>query len=234
MSAPPRTGPDDVSSRQSVREKRRSADGNRRPPGRADPVSPLGVRLREERDRLGLSLRELARRLEVSPSLVSQIETGKTQPSVRTLYAIVSELGVSVDDMFAVAEPPPGSPPTGEGPVQRAHDRRVIELESGVRWERLTPWHDPDVDFLYAIYEVGGASSSDGKLLRHNGREFGLVLSGRLSVTVGFEEHLLGPGDSISFDSGTPHRLRNDGDEIVHAIWVVLGRYHDARPPREP
>src|SRR4029078_2359163 len=53
----------------------------------------LGTRLRVELERRGLSLRELARRLEVSPSLVSQIETGKTQPSVRTLYAIVTELG---------------------------------------------------------------------------------------------------------------------------------------------
>ena len=59
----------------------------------------LGTRLRVERERRGLSLRELARRLEVSPSLVSQIETGKTQPSVRTLYAIVSEL-IGLDRMF--------------------------------------------------------------------------------------------------------------------------------------
>src|SRR5947199_8205169 len=65
----------------------------------------VGPRLRERRAQLGLSLRELARRLEVSPSLVSQIETGKIQPSVRTLYAIVSELGVSLDELFA----PPAS-----------------------------------------------------------------------------------------------------------------------------
>jgi len=62
--------------------------------------SPLGKRLRQERDQRGMSLRELARRLDVSPSLVSQIETGKVQPSVRTLYAMVSELGVSLDEMF--------------------------------------------------------------------------------------------------------------------------------------
>ena len=65
----------------------------------------LGKRLREERTERGISLRELARRLEVSPSLVSQIETGKIQPSVRTLYAMVSELGVSLDDVFGSADP---------------------------------------------------------------------------------------------------------------------------------
>ena len=211
----------------------------------------LGARLREERDRRGLTLRELARRLEVSPSLVSQIETGKTQPSVRTLYAIVSELGVSLDEVFSpsaagpdghslaasaragrgkvagVAKTGPGAP-EGHGRVQRLADRRKIDLGSGVHWERLTTWDDRDVDFLYATYEAGGSSSPDGSLMRHNGREFGIVLTGELGVTVGFEEHVLGPGDSIAFESSIPHRLHNDGDEVVTAIWMVLGRHHHA------
>jgi transcriptional regulator with XRE-family HTH domain len=215
--------------------------------GRDEASSPLGERLRAERDRLGLSLRELARRLEVSPSLVSQIETGKIQPSVRTLYAIVSELGVSLDELFAppaeASAAPASAPaaparsrarsrtarekaPAADGRVQRSHDRRAIELESGVRWERLTAWNDPDVEFLYTTYQVGGASSPDGTLVRHNGREFGTVISGRLGVTVGFEDYVLEPGDSISFESSLPHRLHNDGDVDVIAIWVVLGRYH--------
>jgi len=208
----------------------------------------LGSRLREERDRRGLTLRELARRLDVSPSLVSQIETGKTQPSVRTLYAIVSELGVSLDEVFAPADeesdghtlPPapriggrvafagPGltEPAEGHGRVQRSDERQVIDLGSGVRWERLTTWNDRDVDFLFTTYEAGGSSSADGSLMRHNGREFGIVLTGTLGVTVGFEEYVLGPGDSIAFDSSLPHRLHNDSDEVATAIWMVLGRHH--------
>jgi transcriptional regulator with XRE-family HTH domain len=199
----------------------------------------LGARLRAERERCGLTLRELARRLDVSPSLVSQIETGKTQPSVRTLYAIVSELGVSLDELFSPVDghvPVPASSrpvagddvrePLGSGRVQRAADRDVIDLGSGVRWERLTTWNDRDVEFLYAIYEAGGSSSPDGSLMRHNGREFGIVLSGELGVKVGFEDTTLGPGDSIAFDSTIPHRLHNDGDELATAIWIVLGRHH--------
>lgn len=203
--------------------------------------APLGARLRERRDQVGLSLRELARRLEVSPSLVSQIETGKIQPSVRTLYAIVSELGISLDEIFdlsgsgGAAAPAPRrrrraeadatAPEASAGHVQRAHEHRAIELESGVRWERLTASNDSDIEFLQAVYDVGGASSSDGKLVRHSGREFGFVQSGTLGVTVGFEEHVLGPGDSIAFESTIPHRLHNDGDEVVRAIWVTVGRY---------
>jgi transcriptional regulator with XRE-family HTH domain len=197
----------------------------------------LGTRLRVERERRGLSLRELARRLEVSPSLVSQIETGKTQPSVRTLYAIVTELGVSLDELFAPADgdgpvkavraaEEDARPPVGFGCVQRAADRDVIDLGSGVRWERLTTWNDRDVEFLYAVYEAGGSSSPDGSLMRHNGRELGIVLTGQLGVKVGFEDTVLGPGDSIAFDSAIPHRLHNDGGEVATAIWIVLGRHH--------
>ncbi len=208
----------------------------------------VGARLRAERDRLGLSLRELARRLEVSPSLVSKIETGKIQPSVRTLYAMVSELGLSLDEIFDLgavngpagpvgaqqAEAPSAKPSELEPPVeagvervQREGSRRAIELESGVRWERLTTWSDRDVEFIYATYEPGGASSPDGKFVRHNGREFGLVLSGSLRVTVGFEEYDLAPGDSITFESAIPHRLSNEGGADARAIWVVMGR-HDS------
>ena len=142
---------------------------------------------------------------------------------------MVSELGLSLDEMFVLgsprARPPAAADRGGAAPVQRAVDRRAIELESGVRWERLTAWNDNDIEFMEAIYEVGGASSPDGKLVRHSGREFGLVLSGTLSVTVGFEEHVLQPGDSISFASTIPHRLHNEGDEVARAIWVTLGRY---------
>ena len=187
--------------------------------------SALGERLRKERAERGLSLRELARRLEVSPSLVSQIETGKIQPSVRTLYAIASELGVSLDEMiFPAAAGLRRRPAATEGPVQRAHDRPVIELESGVRWERLSAWKDLDMEYLYAVYEAGGESSPADALVRHQGREFRVVRDGTLHVRVGFDEHVLEPGDSISFESTTPHRLHNDGSAVVHAIWVVVGR----------
>jgi mannose-6-phosphate isomerase-like protein (cupin superfamily) len=122
---------------------------------------------------------------------------------------------------------PAGSAATTVEPglaVQRSADRPAIQLNSGVRWERLMFWADEDVEFLEAIYEPGSASSPDDSLVRHNGHEFGHVLSGTLRIVVGFDEHILGPGDSITFPSSTPHRLSNDGPETVRAVWVVRGR----------
>ena len=205
----------------------------------ADFQDGVGQRLRSERERHGVSLRELARRLEISPSALSQIETGRSRPSVGTLYAIVSELDMSLDELFGSqrtvargAEAAGSAEETGATLVQRRDTRKGIELESGVRWERLTPTADQDVEFLYVVYEVGGASSRRGTHMRHMGREYGLVLSGRLRVIIGFdEEHELGPGDSIAFESSRPHRLENAGSEPVEAIWFVMGRSH--RDPRK-
>jgi transcriptional regulator with XRE-family HTH domain len=197
----------------------------------------IGERLRRERAERGLSLRELARRLDVSPSLVSQIETGKIQPSVRTLYAMVSELGVSLDDVFHAEDEPvvridrrhgtdTGAlmPSESVGHVQRSGTRPVVDLESGVRWERLTARNEPGVEFLFTFYPPGSESGASDALVRHTGREFGFILRGTLGLTVGFDEYTLEAGDSVFFDSTVPHRLHNDGDETVEAVWVVLGR----------
>src|SRR4029078_8282687 len=83
--------------------------------------------------------------------------------------------------------------------------------ESRVVWERLTTASMPNVDFLHVTYEVGGASSPEHELQRHSAQEWGYVLSGRLGVTIGFDEVVLGPGDAIAFDSPTPHRLATVG-----------------------
>jgi len=203
--------------------------------GDPDKYLELSRRLRAARERSGLSLRALASRLDISPSALSQIETGRSRPSVGSLYAITSELGVSLDSLFESDDRPstprpsakPQAPDMEGGPVQRAGARRALDLEAGVRWERLTAAADPEVDFLWVAYEPGGASSNG--LMRHSGKEYGLVLDGELHVTVGFETHVLAAGDSISFDSTTPHRLANEGDTPVLGVWVVIGRRSDPR-----
>lgn len=79
--------------------------------------------------------------------------------------------------------------------------------------------------FLYVKYAVGSASTpSKTLMMRHAGREYGYVISGRLLVPIGFDDYELDPGDSIVFDSTLPHRLAAIGDEPVHAVWIVVGR----------
>lgn len=198
-----------------------------------DNLQGIGDRLRQERIKAGISQRELARRLGLSASMISQLESGLSKPSVGTLYAVVTELNLSLDrvlrgDDFPEGRDPP--PPTEAiNPLLHPADRESIDLASGVRWEELTATSEEGVDFLYATYEVGGASTPDESLMRHHGREYGYVISGTLSIQIGFQKYELSPGDSIAFDSTRPHRLFNRGDEPVHAIWFVVGRDSDGR-----
>jgi len=195
--------------------------------------SKVGGRLRQERERRGISLRELARRVGVSPSLVSQIELDRVNPSVSTLYALVTELGMTMSDVFvddgSAASLVVRERRNADGLVAVPDTRSVINLASGVRWERLTPQSDPDVEFLYVVYPVGAESCPEDALVTHGGREYGYVESGTLGVRVGFDAYELGPGASIAFDSSSPHRLWTIGSDPVHAVWVVIGRAADPR-----
>lgn len=205
---------------------------------KGDPklLDGIGHRLREERVRAGISQRELARRLGLSASLISQLESGQSRPSVGTLYSIVTELGVSLDRVirgadFAETAGSDGDGRTERSPVVHPGERASIDLDSGVRWEELAADQEDGIDFLEAIYEVGGASTPDQSLMRHHGREYGFVMSGTLSIQIGFQKYELSPGDSIAFDSTMPHRFFNGGDVPVHAIWFVVGREADRRLP---
>ena len=213
------------------------------------PGNNFGRQLRAARERRNIGVRELSRRIEVSASMISQIELGRVMPSVRTLYAMTTVLGLSFDDLFSNgpssrgnpgADPSAGrpgeaasSPPEHAALVQRAGARKTLTLASGVRWEMLTSAPDPGVEFQESIYEVGGESAPPEGLMRHGGHEYGLVLKGLLGITVGWESYELRPGDSISFDSSTPHRLFNLADVPTVAVWVVVGRRADPRLPAD-
>jgi transcriptional regulator with XRE-family HTH domain len=193
----------------------------------------IGKRIREERLRQSIGVRELARRVGVSAGLISQVELGRASPSVGTLYAIVNVLGLSLDklllDQSSASAPVSRAARKGVDPVVRQGEGRTIQLASGVTWERLTPRAPQDVDFVSVIYEVGGESCPEDSPVRHSGSEYGHVLAGRLGVTVGLKTYELGPRDSISFESTRPHRLFNAGDELLEAIWFVVGRRGDPR-----
>jgi transcriptional regulator with XRE-family HTH domain/quercetin dioxygenase-like cupin family protein len=266
----------------------------------APALPPIGERLRQARLRRGMTVRGLARVVDVSASLISQIETGKSSPSVSTLYAITAALEISIEDIFGTvarrggngapesadlalaaavaagvvpvertvpASAPSGSVPaigptaspsgpispasaladappvdrSGEsavsqglrqlaqkrrvGPVVTPEAREVLRLDSGVTWELLGQLPDTHVDFLRITYEPGGSSSGVGVLMRHSGTEWGHVLHGQLTLTLGFEKYVLNPGDSISFDCSTPHSYANHGAEPAVGIWFVAERY---------
>jgi transcriptional regulator with XRE-family HTH domain len=190
----------------------------------------LGARIRQARQAAGFTVRGLAARAAVSPSLISQIERGRATPSVATLWAVATELGIPIGDLFDGPDRASRSSPAApSSPVQSPATRKTITLAGGVRWERLTRDADPDLEFIYVVYPPGAESCAPDALSRHGGREYGFVISGTLGVQIGFESHILPANASVSFDSTRPHRLWAIGDEPVVAIWAVLNRRDDDR-----
>jgi Predicted transcriptional regulators len=186
----------------------------------------VGERIRLIRQWRGVSLRRVAQELGVSPSLISQIETGKSLPSVQTLTQLAALFGVSTDDLLGItdrvrttvayvpAEPTPE--------VQRAEDNPVIEILDGVRWERLASSPSRRVETILVTYAPGASSSSDGRLVRHGGSQHALILEGELTLQLEFEQHVLRAGDSLQFESTRPHRFVNHTDAEAKGVWFLL------------
>lgn len=186
----------------------------------------IGARLRHERQVRGMSLRKVAQELGVSASLISQVETGKTQPSVATLYALASLLSVSVDDLLGLKaeQEPVAVPQSSSLELQRGVDNPVLEMENGVRWERLAMGSGGVADALLVTYQPGGSSSVEGKLMRHAGIEYAYFLSGEITLQLEFDTHVLGAGDSMHFDSSRPHMFANRGTVPAVGVWFIVGR----------
>lgn len=210
-------------------------------------TAEIGARLRDARLQRGLSLRSVAQELGVSASLISQVETGKTQPSVSTLYALVSHLGVSMDELLGVGAPVAaeaatevaGTPVFGHGgellpAIQRAGENPVLEMENGVRWERLAIGEGGPADALLVTYAPGATSSIEGKLMRHSGVEYAYLLEGELTLQLDFDTHVLHPGDSLQFDSVRPHLYSNTGEVPARGVWFVVGRRHQNQTMPSP
>jgi DNA-binding XRE family transcriptional regulator/quercetin dioxygenase-like cupin family protein len=225
-----------------------------------DPADGIGRRLGAYRAARGMRVAELARAVGVTPSLISQIEHGQSRPSVSTLFALAQALDVPVDAFFREAPDAPAGPPPADGgpganpppetappgpdgaagPAQNASSRgvvhpdarAVIDIEGGVRWERLTRATLDHLDFIELVYPPG--AQSHPRQYTHPGTEMVLVMSGYLEISVGFERYRLRPGDSIDFPSSLPHRYANPWDETARAVTVI---FYDCpgdggRPPR--
>lgn len=213
-----------------------AADG-----GNSDPSLEIGTRLAAIRGDQGVRVSALARQIGVSPSLISQIERGQSRPSVSTLFALSEALEVPVDAFFRdtaeaapaapsaalLAEMPmpddqqrPDMPATERRYMVRSNERAALDIDGGVRWERLTPTTLRAVDFLELIYSPG--AESNASLYRHPGTEMVLVLAGELHIFVGFELYELRTGDSICFPSTLPHRYLNPTEAETRAVTVIL------------
>jgi transcriptional regulator with XRE-family HTH domain len=172
----------------------------------------LGHRIRARRRELGLSLRELAKRVGLTASFLSQIERDLSSPSIESLRRISDALEVPMFHFLAE--------PEDRSPVVR-HDRRLkLTLpDSNLTYELLMPEPNRQMEAFLAEREPG-----DEKItvpLRQYTEEFIYVLQGQLEIQLDDEVHLLGPGDSIYFEGLQLRRLAAKGDTTLRFISVI-------------
>jgi transcriptional regulator with XRE-family HTH domain len=194
-------------------------------------VHRIGARIRTLRQDAGVSLTALARRLGVSASAISQIETGVMQPSVSRLVEIMSALGLPLslvfDERLSLSFPPPYALLSAEEQlpgvsVARATESASVDLQEGVVYRRLAPRSLPGTEYFESTYPPGASSGPQGTFLAHAGVETGVVVSGRLTFQFSDGEIELAAGDSISFPASKGHRVINSTTEVAVATWLTV------------
>lgn len=181
----------------------------------------LAARLREERRRKRLSLRKLAGECGLSPTTVHQIEAGRGSPSLATLQALASTLGVPLATLFEIGPPPPEPAvllSARKRPRTRTPGGALERLATGLPGQRLRG--------LVVTLAPGGDTGEEG--MTHPGHELVFGLTGRCVYEVAGKEYRIGPGDSLMLDSRQPHRGRNPGRREARLLLVLYA------PDEEP
>jgi DNA-binding transcriptional MerR regulator/quercetin dioxygenase-like cupin family protein len=168
-----------------------------------------GQRFRRLRVRRGLSLAQVARATRVSVGFLSALERGQMHSSVATLRRLARFYKTSIMSLFDT---------NGETQhLVRPEHRKILETSPGVRMELLAWGNTAMEPHLFRIKPGGGS----GESYAHEGEEFLHVLRGEFEIWLNKQEHyVLKPGDSLYFESSTPHRWKNSGRSETWLLWV--------------
>jgi transcriptional regulator with XRE-family HTH domain len=181
-----------------------------------DLTPTIGKRLREMRKMRGLTVREQASLLQVSPSTLSELERGIAGISLQRLQSVAHSLGVSVSDLLTHDE----SPTNEARPLEISQPADLgatsIRRGRGVHYT-LVGSHGEHTLQPYRIMFDAGAGYADDPIA-HPGEEFVYVLFGDVHLHLGDQQHLLTTGSCARFDSGVPHAFSNASHSNVAGL----------------
>lgn len=185
-------------------------------------VDALGERLRSLRTARGLTIIQLAELAGVSSGLISQIERGNSNPSIKTLQRLRGALGVNLWEFLdghPQAAPAEAGASVASPFVRRKADRpRIIVGVTRLVKELLSPRSDRNLRFMIITLPPAGESED---VIIGEGEKGGLVLQGRVRLTVGSDDAHLMEGDSFQFPSSVAHKLSNPYDQPAQVIWIM-------------
>ena len=170
----------------------------------------IGRRLRDIRTRMKLSQRQLARQSGVANATISQIEAGKLNPTVSMLKKVLDGIPTNLGEFFGDEFEPESQVFFRTGDLTEIADGDVSFMQVGANL------HNKSVQMIKERYEPGAGTGRHA--LTHKGEECGIVLSGRLQVTVGEQTAILRAGEAYYFKSNQPHNFHNPGNEPCELI----------------
>jgi len=177
----------------------------------------VGVRLRAFRKGAHLSISELGTKAGVSNGMISQIERGLTNPSLRTLERLHVALSVPLTALLESGAPNSGV--ADREIVRRVDDRPSFSVgNEGMTKELLTPSGEHQLQMMLISLPTG-AKSVD--VLLGDGEKAGWILEGSIQLTVNGLSSVLNAGDSFQFPSTVPHSILNPGQEAARLLWVM-------------
>lgn len=175
------------------------------PPGNGTGLGALIRRVRTERK---LSLQQAASAIGISTGFLSALERSQMSASVGTLRKIAHFYKINVLDLFQ---------PSNTNPyLVRPKDRKKLSAGPGVQMELLAWGNTAMEPHIFRIAPGAGSGSA----YSHNGEEFLHVLQGQLEISIAGQKYTLTPGDSLYFDSGTPHEWHNPGKRQTVVMWI--------------
>lgn len=176
----------------------------------------FGEKIREIRGRKKISLKDAAKGIKVSDSLLSQIERNKVSPSIDTLLAIAEYLEIDLDYLFKEFRQ------TRDIHVVKKDSRDILKVDN-VIYQKLSDSVYPGeaYDFESILLEIKPGQQKGDDDFGHIGKEVGIIISGNGELQYGNHTYLLEEGDSISFSSDIPHKLINTGRNTLQAIWII-------------
>lgn len=174
----------------------------------------LGDRIRETRERRGLSMSNLARRAQMTKAQLSQIEHNKTNGSVQTVARIASALDVPLFTLFIESDPVPG--------IVRKGDRARLRYPgSDAELEFITPVLNRPLILLETTLAPGMRGTASA--MAHDGDESVLVQDGEVTLVIGDDRIVLAAGDAYTFDAAIPHSLLNEGRTSCTLLVALVG-----------
>jgi transcriptional regulator with XRE-family HTH domain len=182
-----------------------------------DGKPSLGTRLKRIRTEAGLTLQQVGERTGVARSTLSKIENGQLSPTYDILQKIARGMEIDIVELFGAsrAETPPARRSitrSGMGKLLATNEYLYEALATDLKHKQIFPLRTRIVARTFE--EFGG-------WVRHDGEEFIFVLSGQVKVfTEFYTEEILGPGDSIYFDSRMGHACVSVGEETAEILWI--------------